>query len=249
MPQTEPGPDGPAKAFRRMAGTIDPPPLASTSEAPVAITDDIVRLLELGKMLVGQNNPVYAATPEQLTPEKRNAAGEQALRTLQAVVKRNPRYAQGWLWLGIALTETQRYSKQAPQGKPAATPADIAAAVEAFQHAHQFDPKNEDCVKYYGDALMEYRKDFDGALKLWQVYLTNVTTDIQRTMALVQIARAYLNKSYFGRETRAPAEEVKSYYLQANEFTVQAARICPNAVDVKEMQALLQQYRKILMGK
>jgi len=222
-------------------------PPRPSAEAPVAISEDVAHLLELGKLLMGQNNPAYAAAPEPLTFEKRNDAGKQALRTLQTVVKRSPQFAQGWLWLGIALTETLEYTKDAPKGRPLVTNVTLTDGIEAFHRAYQYDAVNEDCVKYYGDALIEYRRDFDGAIQLWSQYLPVAHTDLQRVMALVQTSRAYLNKAYFGKG-KLRAGEVKRCYQRACDCTQQAAKLCPNAQDVKEMQSLLENNRKTLIG-
>ena len=225
----------------------EPTPPPTTTETPAAITEDVVRLLELGKMYMGRNNPAYAVTPDGWGMAQRNAAGAQAVEILQTVVKRSPRYGQGWLWLGIALTETLAYGKDAPHGRPAASEANIAEGIDAFQRAYTFEPTNEDCVKYYGDALINHRRDFDGAIALWNTYLPGARTDVQRMMALVQLSRAYLNKAYFGKD-KLPAKDVKGSYQHALDYAQQAARICPNSRDVKEMLALLLEHRKALAG-
>ncbi len=68
-------------------------------------------------------------------------------------------------------------------------------------------------------------------------------------VALVQSARASLNKAYFGKAEKMPPDEVRQNYLDAENALLLAAKLCPKAEDVKLMQALLQQYRKILYGK
>jgi len=227
------------------------PVLAGEDEAPAAppaITEDIARLLELGKLLMGQNNPTYALAPVKLSFEERNRAGEQALRTFQEVVKRSPKLAQGWLWLGIACTRRLQYEKKAPQGKPLRNEALVNDGIEAFRKAYLCDPVGEDCVKYYGDALMEFRKDFDAALKLWLGYLAVAKTDLQRMIAYVQAARACLNKAHAGSEAKRPPAQVRQYYRDAAGYLEQAAALCPNARDVQEMRVLLAQYR-YLAGK
>jgi tetratricopeptide (TPR) repeat protein len=236
-------------AITVFASAEETPPRDDNPPAPVIITADIARLLELGKLLMGQNNPAYAPAPDKLSFEQRNSAGEQALRTFQDVVKREPRLSEGWLWLGIAYTENLRYSKEFPHGHPIVTEAVTSDGIEAFRKAYECDPANEDCVKYYGDALIEYRKDFDAALKLWEKYLTVARTDLQKVIAYVQAARACLNKAYFGKVTKLPPETVKQYYQQAVDYQQQALKLCPNARDVKEMQQLLARYRKLLLGK
>ena len=234
--------------FAVAATAAEQTPPAAPAEAPVAISEDVAHLLELGKMLMGQNNPEYAVTAEKLTFEKRNDAGQQALRTLRTVVKRSPQFAQGWLWLGIALTETLVYTKNTPQGHISASEANITEGVEAYRSAYQFDNANEDCVKYYGDALQEYKRDFDGAIQVWKKYLPAAHTDMQRVMALVQTSRAFLNKAYFGKDKLRP-DEVKRCYQQACDNAQLAAKTCPNAQDVKEMLSLLREYRKPILGK
>jgi tetratricopeptide (TPR) repeat protein len=231
----------PACAENGPAGT--PPPV------PVAINEDSARLMELGKLLMGQNNPAYALFAEKLPLERRNAAGEQALRTFLTLVKREPRYAEGWLWLGIAYTERLQYSKDCPQGKCLRSEATISNGLEAFKTAYTCKPTSEDCVKYYGDALIEFRHDFDGALKLWQGYLAVAKTDLQKVLAYVQAARACLNKAYFGKEAKLPPEFVRQQYQEAVNYVQMAAKLLPYARDVKEMQALLLQYKRLLAGK
>ncbi len=216
---------------------------------PPALNDDAQRLLELGQLLMGRNNPAYAKDQNKLSIAERNTAGDKALSTFRMVVKLEPKSSQAWLWLGIALTETLYYTKEVPRGHPQLTDSRITEGVNAFRTAYERDPVCEDCVKYYGDALIEYRRDFDGARKLWETYLTVATSDLQREMALVQAARACLNKAYFGKDAKMPADEVRQYYLAAQGYVDRAAKLCPNATDVKEMQALLQAHRKALCGK
>lgn len=225
-----------------LAGEEDAPP-APTTTAPPDIKEDIARLLELGKLLMGRNNPAYAPAPIDLPFEERNRAGEQALSTFQEVVKREPKLAQGWLWLGIAYTCQLRYEKKTPRGKPLRTEAFVNAGIDAFRKAYACDSAGEDCVKYYGDALMEFRKDFDAALKLWQDYLAVAKTDLQRMLALVQAARACLNKAHAGKEAKEPAERVRQCYQDAVGYLEQAAALFPKARDVNEMRALLARYQ------
>lgn len=222
-------------------------PSEPPSAAPV-ITEEIARMLERGRTLMGQNNPIYAPVPIKLPPEGRNRAGREALRTFEEVTEREPKLVQGWLWLGIAYTQQLEYTKNAPQGKPYRPAAYIDKGLEAFHKAYQCDPTNEDSVKYYGDALMEFRKDFDAALTLWQDYLTVAKTDLQRMVANVQAARACLNKANFGKEAKLSPEQIQKYYQDAVTYVDNAAALCPNARDVKEMQALLGKY-KHLAGK
>jgi len=226
-------------AIPAYAGEADAP----AATAPPAIKEDISRLLELGKLLMGRNNPAYAPEPVTLTFEERNRAGEQALLTFQEVVKRDPKLAQGWLWLGIAYTRQLQYTKKTPEGKLLRTEAFVNEGIDAFRKAYACDPAGEDCVRYYGDALMEFRKDFNAALKLWQNYLAVAKTDLQRMIALVQAARACLNKAHAGSEAKRPAEQVRRDYLAAVAYLEQAAALCPNANDVKEMRALLARYQ------
>lgn len=220
---------------------------STPSTAPV-ITDEIARMLERGRSLMGQNNPVYAPVPIKIPFEERNRAGREALHVFEEVVEREPKLAQGWLWLGIAYTQQLQFSKNTPQGKPYRPEVYITEGLEAFQKAYLCDPTSEDGVKYYGDALMEFRKDFDAALKLWLDYLTVAKTDLQRMAANVQAARACLNKSNFGKEAKMSPELVQKYYQDAVIYVGNAAELCPNARDVKEMQALLGKY-KYLAGK
>ena len=220
----------------------DPPPAAP------AISEEIARMLERGRTLMGQNNPIYAPVPIKLPLEDRNRAGREALRTFEEVTEREPKLAQGWLWLGIAYTQQLEYAKNVPQGKPYRPDAYVSKGLEAFNTAYRCDPTNEDSVKYYGDALMEFRKDFDAALTLWLDYLTVAKTDLQQMVANVQAARACLNKANFGKETKLSPEQIQKYYQDAVIYIDHAAALCPNARDVKEMQALLGKY-KYLAGK
>lgn len=216
---------------------------------PPVNTEEVTRMLELGKLLMGQNNPVYAGFAMKLEMDTRNAAGAQALRTFYTVVKLDPQSADAWLWLGIALTETLYYSKEAPQGQRVSSETNIAEGIQAFKNAYDRAPADITCVKYYGEALMTYRRDFDAARKLWESYLPMAASDLQRVVALVQSARASLNKAAFGKANKMPINEVRLNFLEAEKTIQLAAKLCPKADDVKEMQALLQQYRKILYGK
>ncbi len=200
-------------------------PAPEHGSKPPAITEDASRLLELGKLLMGQNNPVYAGVPMQYGADARNAAGEQALSTFRTVVKLYPQSADGWLWLGIALTETLEYSKEVPQGRRTLTGEKIAEGVQAFRCAYERAPANITYVKYYGDALMKYKHDFEAARKLWETFLPMANTDLQRVVALVQSARASLNKAYFGKAEKMPPEEVKQNFLDAENAVLLAAKL------------------------
>lgn len=224
-------------------------PVPENGSKPPAITEDASRLLELGKLLMGQNDPVYADTPTKYSAEARNAAGAQALSTFRTVVKLYPQSAEGWLWLGIALTETLAYDKDAPQGRRTLTDEKVAEGMQAFRGAYERAPADITYVKYYGDALLQYKHDFDGARKLWETFLPMAITDLQRVVALVQSARASLNKAYFGKTNKLPPDVVKQSYLDAENAVQLAAKLCPKARDVTQMQTLLQQCRKILYVK
>jgi tetratricopeptide (TPR) repeat protein len=224
-------------------------PTPASSGAPASITEDAVKLLELGKLCLGRNNPEFAATAVKLDPDTRNAEGEKALRTFQSLVKRYPQYADGWMWLGLALTETLQCSKEHPDGVPLLTETRISDGLAAFQKAYTANPSNLTYVCCLSDALMLHRKDFDGARKLWDRYLTTATTDVNRVTALVQAGRACLNKAYFGKSANMAADEVAKYYQAAVTYIKQAARLLPKSDSVKEMQELLRQYRKPLTGK
>ena len=212
---------------------------------------NFLRLIEIGKLQMGRNNPAYAAT-QSATPldfSARNAAGEQALRTFQFVVKMFPQHADAWLWLGIAETETLHCSKDHPEGQPIASKEKLQEAIQNFRKAYELRPDDLIIVSYYGEALISYGNDFPTARKLWETYLTVADTDLHRVTAHVQTARACLNQAYFGKAEKMPAAEIKQLYTDAERYVKQAAKICPNDEDVKEMQSLLQQYRKSLIGK
>jgi len=223
-------------------------PAESTPPTAPVITDEIARMLERGRSLMGQNNPLYAPVPIKIPFEERNRAGKEALHVFEEVTEREPKLAQGWLWLGIAYTQQLQYAKNVPRGKPYRPEAYIDQGIEAFKKAYLCDPTSEDGVKYYGDALMEFRQDFDTALTLWLDYLTVAKTDLQQMVANVQAARACLNKANFGKEAKMSPEMVQKYYQDAVIYVGNAAELCPNARDVKEMQALLGKY-KYLAGK
>ncbi|MHB9132311.1 MAG: tetratricopeptide repeat protein [Armatimonadota bacterium] len=229
-----------------LAGEQPTPPV---SKPPASVTEDMVRLLELGKLLMGQNNPTYAQSAVKLDNDTRNAAGAQALDIFRRVVKSHPEYADGWLWLGIALTETLVYSKEHPKGKCAPTDAQITEGMQAFRVAYMRNPADLVTVSYYGEGLMVYQKDFDNARKLWEGYLRLATTDMQRVTALTQAGRACLNKAYFGKADNMPAEEIRKHYQAATDFMQKAAKLCPNSQEVKTMQELLKKLRKELLGK
>lgn len=223
-----------------------PPPAI---EEPASVTQDEVRLLELGKLLMGQNNPAYAPAAATLPIDTRNQAGEQALRTFQAVVKRNPKSVDGWLWSGIALTETLYYTKKDPKGVPVRNEARVTEGVNAFRTAYELAPDEMVCVSYYSDALMNYRKDFAAVRNLWDTFLRVADSDQQRAIALVQAARACLNAAYFGKQQKMPAAQVRQHFLAAEEYVRLAAKLCPKSPGVLEMQQLLQQNRTALYGK
>ncbi len=224
-------------------------PTPVTAGAPTSITEDAVKLLDQGKVYLGLNNPEFAAKPQQLDPDTRNGDGDKALRTFQSLVKRFPQYADGWMWLGLALTETLQCSKEHPEGVPQLTESRIADGLAAFEKAYNTNPGNLTYVCCYSDALMTLRKDFDTTRKLWDRYLPTATSDVNRVTALVQAGRACLNKAYFGKSATMPADEVKQYYQAAATYVKQAAHLLPKSDSVKEMQELLRQYRKPLTGK
>ncbi|HOS43332.1 MAG TPA: hypothetical protein PK794_06550 [Armatimonadota bacterium] len=229
-----------------------PPPDGQT--APPLVSNDIPRLLELGRHLVWQNNPALAPpgvkVDASLSPDARNEAAAQALRTFRSVVTRAPRTAEAWLWLGIALAHTLRYSTEHPKGARQLTEADVRDALDAFRTAYERAPGDIACVSYFGDALMELRRDFDTARAVWDSFLPVAKDDIQRVTALTQAARACLNKAYFGKsDNTLSAEQAKQAYLDAQRYVARAANIVPKAACVRDMQALLQHYRKYLTGK
>lgn len=222
-------------------------PVGTSQAAP--ITQDAQQLLELGQLYMGQNNPAFTLKPASLEMDARNQAGEQALRTFRQLTALYPKFTDGWLWLGITLTETLQYSKKHPDGAPMRTAAEVAEGVRAFRTAYELKPDDLIYTSYYGEALMVYREDFDAARTLWERYLTVAKTDMQRVTALTQAARACLNKSYFGKiEKKLSAHDAKEQFAAAEAYIKQAVAICPNASDVKSMQALLQKYRGTICG-
>jgi hypothetical protein len=226
----------------------DQAPAPAPACTPVTVTDDAQRLLELGTLLLGQNNPAYAKQSSVLAGEARNIAGEQACNTFARLVKHYPDFADGWRWLGTALLDTLRYTKATPAGQPIRTPARVADAVAALRTAYELQPTCLQCVSFYGDALMEYCKDFEEARKIWECYWQSAQTTGQRVLALTQLARACLNKAYFGRACNRPLQEVRTQFLAAENYLHQARKLNPKAEEVKEMQFLLQQHRKTLYG-
>ncbi len=222
--------------------------------APPLVSSDIPRLMELGQNLVWQNNPALAPpgvkVDAALSFEARNEAAAQALRTFRSVVTRAPQHAQAWLWLGITLTNTLHYSKEHPKGERVLTEAALNEGMEAFRTAFERQPTDITCVSFFGDALMEFRRDFDTARKLWDSFLPVAKDDIQRVTALTQAGRACLNKAYFGKTGNTlTADQSRQLFADAQSYVARAARIVPKAACVREMQALLQQYRSYLMGK
>lgn len=217
---------------------------------PTAITEDARHLLELGQLLMGQNNQTYALKTTRMDMEKRNETGAQALRIFHQLVTRYPDFADGWLWLGIALTERLQYSPKHPEGESLRSKEEIAEGMSAFRKAYECRPDDLVCVLYYGEALMTYRQDFDKARTLWEQYLLTARTDMQKVTALTQAARACLNKAYFGaNKKKLTPQTAKQLLDKADQYINQAIKICPNAPDVKSMKALLQQYRNVICGK
>jgi cytochrome c-type biogenesis protein CcmH/NrfG len=220
---------------------------------PTTASDDLARLLEQGQQALATNNPDTAPPgihPNlNSTPDERNAAGEQALSTFQTVVKRFPQSAEGWMWLGITLTSTLHYSKEHPNGEPAMTDANKADGLDAFRRAYERAPKDIACVAFYSDALIELKRDFDTARKVWDAFLPHAKDDIQRVTALTQCARACLNKAYYGKAKGMAATEVRRLYKSAQEYVDRAAKMTPKADCVVKMQQLLAQYEKYLNGK
>lgn len=232
----------------------DTTPNPDGQTAPPLVSGDIPRLMEMGQCLVWRNNPDIAPpgtkSDPSITADARNEAGAQALRIFRAIVTRAPQNAQGWLWLGITLTNTLQYSKEHPKGERVLTDADLTEAMEAFRTAYERAPTDMTFVGYYGDALMELRKDFDTARKLWDSFLPVAKDDIQRATALTQASRACLNKAYFGKtDNSLTAEQTHALFQDAQTYVTRAAKLLPKAACVREMQALLQQYRKYLAGK
>ena len=220
-----------------------------TDTTPAAVTEDAQRLLELGQLLMGDNNPQYTLTPKKMSADARNRAGEQALRVFEQVTTLYPDFSDGWLWLGIARTEMLIYDKDGADGKPRRTPEDIALGVRAFRFAVDAKPDNLLCATFYGDALMVYLEDFDAARAFWENFYTQARSDLARVTAQVQASRACLNHAYFGhlRKTLAP-DAIKVLFADAEKYAKQAAEIMPRAADVKAMLALLDKHRKTLTG-
>ncbi len=228
-----------------------PPPGGAT--APPLVSTDLPRLLELGQMLLAQNNPATAPPgikPDtHFTADERNTAGEQALATFQTLVKRYPQSAEGWLWLGIATTNTLRYAKERPAGELLLTDTQKTDGLDAFRHAYERAPKDIACVAFYCDALIELKRDFDTPRKVWDGFLPHARDDIQRVTALTQCARACLNKAYYGKAANMPAANVRRWYQTAQDYVRKAAKMTPKAAGVVKMQQLLTQYEKYLCGK
>lgn len=234
-------------AFPAWAESAKPDP--DNRPAPEAVTEDAVRLLQLGQLYMGRNNPNYSLQPEKLDFDTRNSAAAQARRIFQQVTTRFPRYGDGWLWLGISLTETLAYSKKKPEGEPVRVVADLADGVQAFRRA--YESKTDDIVyaMYYGEALMTCSGDFDGARVLWSEYLKSARTDMQRVTALTQAARACVNKAYFGKVAKKiSVQQARQLFGEAEAFALRAAGLCPQAPDVKAMKALLEKHRDFICG-
>ena len=227
---------------------VTPPPAITDDVHP--ITEDVQRLLELGELYMGMNNPDYARRPATIDPSTRDHAGPQAARVFQQVTTLAPDNADGWLWLGIANTEMLRYTKKAPQGEPANSLADLQAGLRAFRSAVHCQSNDLLCATYYGDALMRYGGDFDAARDFWDNYASTAKTDLQRVTALTQAARACLNKAYFGKQHKTlTPDEAKSQYASATRYVQQAAALMPRMRAVQTMQTLLQQYHDAFSGK
>lgn len=232
----------------------DTAPTPTGQTAPPLVSSDIPRMIEMGQVLVWQNNPAVAPptvkADTSLTPEARNEASAQAQRIFRAVVTRAPQNPQGWLWLGIALTQTLQYSKEHPKGEPMRTEPVLVEAMDAYRTAYERASTDIVFVGYYGDALMELRRDFDTARKLWDSFLPVAKDDVQRVTALTQAGRACLNKAYFGKTDKTlTADQVTALFKEAQAYVNRAAQIVPKAECVCAMQSLLQQYRKYLTVK
>jgi hypothetical protein len=229
-----------------------PPPTGQS--APPLVSSDIPRMIEMGQHLVWQNNPALAppgVKPDtSLSHAARNDAAAQAQRIFRAVVTRVPQNAQGWLWLGITLSQTLQYDKEHPKGQRVLTDAVLTEALDAYRTAYERAATDMVFVGYYGDALMELRRDFDTARKLWDSFLPVAKDDVQRVTALTQAGRACLNKAYFGKTGNTlTAEQAAAVYKEAQAYVNRAAQLVPKAECVRTMQGLLQQYRKYFMGK
>ncbi|HEX2952020.1 MAG TPA: hypothetical protein VHV83_21000 [Armatimonadota bacterium] len=235
-----------------MAAQGQAPTQAKSSVPPQAatISKESMQVFLEGQRCMGLNNPAYSLDKNDVGMAARNDAGDKALQYFRQVTTMYPKFAEGWLWLGIVLTERLQYSKQAPKGELLRSEDDIHKGIDAFHNAYLCDTNNLLCVTYYGEALMAYQGDFEAASKLWEQYLLVAKTDMQRVTALTQAGRAYFNMGYFGkRRKNMSAKTIKRNYLTAEGYIEQAAKICPNTPSVKEMQGLLQQYRSTLYGK
>lgn len=225
------------------------PLLADEAAAPPppAITEDANRMLELGQLLMGENNPKYAPVPHKISPEQRNIAGQQAQQLFIQLTVLYPDFPDGWLWLGIASTYRLHYQNDGSViNKPLAT-EELASALRAFRNALALMPQNLLYATYYGDALMSYLQDFDAAQEFWLQYHDGAQSDLQRMTALVQVSRSQLNKAYFAFQYKnLPTADIKSIFTAAENFAAQAAKIMPRASDVTDMQKLLKQYQPIL---
>jgi hypothetical protein len=213
---------------------------------PAKPPEEAARLLAVGKQLMGQNNPIYAADDAKLSVEARNAAGAQALATFRTVTQQFAEVAEGWMWLGVALTETLVYSHEHPDGVCDPSDADAKAGVVAFEEAYKRQPTVLQYVGYYGEALLTIRRDYDAARRLWETFLTVVDTDLQRMLARVQAARACLNKAVDLKSRKRPLSETRPLFNAAAAHIAAAAKLCPRSRDVQEMQQLLDSLRKDL---
>lgn len=226
--------------FKIFAAEEVPPP-------PQAITEDAQRMLELGQLLMGENNPAFAPAPNKLSPDARNKAGKQATQLFTQLSVLYPDFPDGWLWLGIACTNTLHYQKNGVIDKTPHSPEELATALRAFRNALDLVPQNLLYATYYGDALMSYLQDFDAAYNFWQQYLTAAESDLQRVTALVQMSRALLNKAYFAfQNKKIPIAEINKIFASAENYAAEAAEIMPRASDVIAIQELLKEYHPTL---
>jgi len=184
----------------------------------------------------------------RLDSDSRNAAGEQALHIFNLLVVSYPKSAECWLWYGIALTETLRYSVDAPDGVYTENADELTRGTQAFLRAYELSPKDLVCVGYFGEALMVYRKDFDAAQRIWTEYRKLASTDLQKVTANVQLARACLNKAYFGKAKNTLSKrEITELLKSADDYLKSASSICPNASDVREMKQILLEQQQLLL--
>ncbi len=150
----------------------------------------------------------------RLESEARDALAKQdlqgAVSSLYRAVEKDPKFARGWVMLGVTLLSQKQYD----------------AATDAFRKAMSADPDEAAIPKVLGMGLMAFSK-FDDALPVWKDFVKAHPNDVDGQMSLgrclvalkkySEAATAYEAAAKLGGDPGTIQEALGSVYLVAGE--------------------------------